>query len=196
MGHFQTSILVHAPVHEVFSFVTDLENLEFLLAPEMEVEFQKTPPTLAANVEIECLLSRFGVPVETVVRIEEFTKDEKLSYRQVQGIFKKWHHAQILSQHSDDSTLLTDVVDYKLPLGILGALVDDLWARHDLEHLLFVRLKKIADYFEQARRVTGDKGSEGKDKEKTVAGDDHQSEAESNRAMMGLSVEDQSDDVD
>jgi hypothetical protein len=44
-------------------------------------------------------------------------------------------------------TLITDVVDFTMPGGVLGSLADDLFVRSDIERLLKHRLIKIEERF-------------------------------------------------
>ena len=64
------------------------------------------------------------------------------------GFFKSWVHTQVLVVHDAKTTVLTDLVDYQLPYGILGALVDDVFANKEIERLLKERLLRIQERFE------------------------------------------------
>jgi ligand-binding SRPBCC domain-containing protein len=149
MGHLNISRLISAPADKVFEHISQVENLPEWLSGHFTVEFLAPPPQLREQVDVEILLKRFGLPLRTVMRVEAFEPGVRLSYRQVAGFFRKWTHAQVLRPHDDKTTLLTDLVEFQLPLGILGALVDDVIGRRDIERTLESRLERIEDYFLQ-----------------------------------------------
>lgn len=147
MGHVQVSRLIPVGVEDVYRYILDLENLPQWLDLSMEAEFPAKLPILREQVEFTIKLSRFGKSVESTFRVDELTPREKFTYRQVDGFFKSWVHTQLLSAHDAKTTLLTDVVDFQMPYGILGALADDLFVRSDVDKLLRHRLLKIEERF-------------------------------------------------
>lgn len=147
MGHIQTSRLIPAPVGEVYRHVVNPEHLTQWLAPGIEVEFPEPIPVLREQSEFRVRLRRFNKTVEHVFRVEEMKPRERVTYRQVSGFFKAWRHTQLLRVHDDQTTLLTDLVDFKLPYGILGTLTDDLFAHRDIERILNQRLVRIEERF-------------------------------------------------
>ena len=147
MGHVQVSRLIPAGVGDVYRYILDLENLPQWLDLSMEAEFPAKLPVLREQVEFVIKLSRFGKSVESTFRVDELKPRETFTYRQVDGFFKSWVHTQLLSAHDAKTTLLTDVVDFQMPYGILGALADDLFVRSDVDKLLRHRLIKIEERF-------------------------------------------------
>jgi ligand-binding SRPBCC domain-containing protein len=148
MGHLQTSRLIPAPVGDVYRHVVNPEHLTQWLAPEIEVEFPETLPVLREQSEFVVRFRRFNKTVEGRFRVEEMVPRERVTYRQISGLFKSWRHTQVLRAHDDKTTLLTDLVDFKLPYGIVGSLVDDLFATRDLERILNQRLVRIEERFQ------------------------------------------------
>jgi hypothetical protein len=45
-------------------------------------------------------------------------------------------------EHGPTQTLVTDIVEYEIPFGILGKLADDFFIRHDLKNILEHRLNR------------------------------------------------------
>lgn len=150
MGHVQISRLVPAPVHEVYRYVIDIGNLPGDLRHHLELDFPSTPPELHAHAEIEATLKKFGATVRVIVRIEEMKPDNRVTYRQVAGLFQHWRHTILVAAHDPETTLVTDLVDFHLPLGVLGALVDDLIVRREVERVLSDRLLLMQEHFASA----------------------------------------------
>lgn len=147
MGHVQASRLIPASTGDVYRYVTDLGNLPQWLDPSMEVEFRAEIPILREQNEFALTFSRFGRAVGASFRVDELRPREKFSYRQLEGFFKSWVHTQILSMHDAKTTLLTDVVDFTMPYGVLGSLADDLFVRSDIQRLLKHHLMKVEERF-------------------------------------------------
>jgi ligand-binding SRPBCC domain-containing protein len=149
MGHLNISRLIPAPVDQVFDHISRIENLPEWLVGHLVVEFPATPPKLREQVDVEVVMKRFGFPLRKVMRVEAFEPGHRLSYRQVAGFFRKWTHTQVLRAHDEQTTLLTDLVEFRLPLGIIGAFVDDVIACRDIERTLSSRLERIEEHFTQ-----------------------------------------------
>ncbi len=114
----------------------------------MEIEFPETLPVLREQTEFAVTFFRYGKITLSRFRVDDYKPRERFSYRQLSGFFKLWVHTQVLSIHDSKTTLLTDLVDYQLPFGIAGAIVDDLFANREIERLLQQRLLKIQERFE------------------------------------------------
>jgi hypothetical protein len=52
-------------------------------------------------------------------------------------------------EHGENETLVTDLVDYQIPLGLLGYLADDLLIKGDMRRLLSARLEKAKEHFSE-----------------------------------------------
>jgi hypothetical protein len=147
MGHVQVSRLIPASSGDVYRTITDLSNLPTWLDLSMEVEFPEPPGVLRPQSEFALKFTRFGKSVLARFRVDEMKPRELFAYRQTEGFFKSWVHTQLLSPHDSKTTLMTDVVDFTMPYGVLGALADDLFVRTDIEKLLKHRLLKVEERF-------------------------------------------------
>ncbi len=147
MGHVQVSRLIPARQGDVFRYVTDLSNISEWLDPSMDADFPSGLPILRPATEFELAFTRFGRTVTGRFRVDEYKPRDLFSYRQMSGFFKTWVHTQLLSAHDEKTTLLTDVVEFKMPYGLLGALADDLFVSRDIERMLKHRLQKVEERF-------------------------------------------------
>lgn len=147
MGHVQVSRLIPASQGDLYRYLVDLGNLNQWLDLSMEAELTGSLRTLREHSEFSIKFTRYGRTVDSVFRVDELKPQETFAYRQVKGFFKSWLHTQILSLHDAKTTLVTDVVEFQMPYGILGALADDLFVRADVERLLHHRLLKTEERF-------------------------------------------------
>jgi ligand-binding SRPBCC domain-containing protein len=148
MAHLQISELVPAPRLDVFDYLTDPQNLTALLAPMIDLKVLSQDVPLKRGNELHFMMTRFGLSQSVRLRIEDVLRGSRLSYRQTEGVFVSWTHTTKFDDHGENGTLVTDIVDYQIPLGILGHLADDILVKGDMSRLLSARLKKTKEHFE------------------------------------------------
>ena len=69
---------------------------------------------------------------------------------QRRGPYKLWHHQHIFEEN-DRGVLMTDLVNYELPLGPLGSLAHSLMVRKQLQEIFEFRQKKVEEIFGVAK---------------------------------------------
>jgi ligand-binding SRPBCC domain-containing protein len=146
MAHLQISQLISAPRLEVFDFLTDPNNLPLLLRPAVNVQVVSPDVALKRGNEVHFMMSRFGLSQSIRFRIEDILRGSRLSYRQSEGVFASWNHTIKFDEHGESGTLVTDLVDYQVPMGLIGHLADDLILKRDMTRLLAQRLVRANHY--------------------------------------------------
>jgi ligand-binding SRPBCC domain-containing protein len=149
MAHLQISQLIPAPRLEVFDYLTDPNNLPTLLKPSIDVKVVTPEIALKRGNEVHFMMSRFGLSQSIRFRIEDILRGSRLSYRQSEGVFASWNHTMKFDEHGENGTLVTDLVDYNVPMGLFGHLADDLLLKSDMSRLLSHRLQKAKEHFEE-----------------------------------------------
>lgn len=147
MAHLQITQLIPAPRFEVFDYLSNPENLPFLLKPTVEVQVMSTDVAIKRGSELHFMMTRMGFSQSVRLRIEDSLRGSRLTYRQVEGLFSVWTHTMKFEEHGEDATLVADLVDYQLPLGLLGFVADDLIVKRDMSKLLEARLQKAKEHF-------------------------------------------------
>ena len=140
MAHLQVSAIVPGPRSEVFDLICAPSQLPYLLADHIEVQVTRSADVLKRGSEYEFLMTRFGFSQAVCLRIEDYLKGSRLTYRQSEGLFADWVHTIKFEDHGEQQTLVIDYVDYKLPFGLVGYLADDLFVRRDMKRILSHRL--------------------------------------------------------
>jgi ligand-binding SRPBCC domain-containing protein len=106
-----------------------------------------TPVTkLKKGSEYEIKITRMGISVVWGIVIEDMELNEFVRNRQSHGPFALWVHTQKFEDHGE-STLLTDLIEYDTPFGLLGKLADDIFVRRDLGNIFRHRHENIQSYF-------------------------------------------------
>lgn len=147
MAHLQISGLIPASRNEVFDYLTAPSHQAFLLEPVIQVEALSEDAPPKRGQELHFSMVRFGLSQSVRFRIEDVLPGRRFSYRQSEGLFYTWSHTMKFEEHDENSTLVTDLVDYQLPLGLFGYLADDLLIKKDMKRLLQKRLQRAQEYF-------------------------------------------------
>lgn len=146
MAIFQHSTVIPASQQELFDHLFHSENWENGVPPVLSAELIDKQPIRIGTI-LKWRVSRFGVSHVWLLRVSDFIPNNLVILTQSIGFFDRWVHTQTLKEHGDGQTLLTDIIEYEMPLGILGRLGDDLFFRKDLKNLIEARHESIAKEF-------------------------------------------------
>lgn len=155
LGRIECHHEIRAPRSEVFAVLTRPQTLQSLVHPLLHVKWEQPKweqplSELAEQSEMELWIARHGVAVRARVRIDEVCAPTCLRYHQVRGIFKFWSHRQTLIVGTDlISTVLMDQIEFALPFGLLGSLLDDLWIKKSIVAMLNHRAQSIRQSLER-----------------------------------------------
>ena len=107
----------------------------------------KTSGLIELNESVTWKAKHFGIYQKLTSKITEFKKPNYFVDEMVNGIFNKFKHEHLFT-FSDNKTLMTDIFNYKSPLGILGKLADKLFVKKYMTELLKERNLVIKEYAE------------------------------------------------
>ncbi len=149
MAYLQKASVINASIESVFNKHATLANLRHILNGILDVEFVGLPPeTLFKGQEIDLYLGFKGISRRCLLRVEDFVANERIEIRQTKGLFRSFRMLVQFSNHGENATLVTDLADYRLPLGLLGHLVDDLFLKEELDKLITNRHQRLTKIFE------------------------------------------------
>jgi ligand-binding SRPBCC domain-containing protein len=133
------------PIDEVFAFFSDARNLEEITPPWLGFRILTPGPIrIAAGTRIRYRLSLQGIPLGWTTEIRQWLPPFRFVDVQLRGPYRLWHHTHRL-EPKDGGTLMTDVVRYRLPFGILGRVMHRIKVRHDLERIFSYRFRRIQE---------------------------------------------------
>lgn len=131
--------LLPRPLPEVIAFFAEARNLERITPPWLVFRVLTPEPIeMRVGTLIDYRLRVHGVPLSWTTRIEQWEPGAGFVDRQIAGPYRLWHHHHSFRAQGD-STVVTDVVDYALPLGALGEFAHRLLVRRDLEQIFAYR---------------------------------------------------------
>jgi len=141
----QRSQVVPLPRPDVFSFFADARNLE-AITPRF-LRFQILPPvpsSIETGTRIDYRLSLFGVPFRWRTRIAAWEPGFRFVDVQERGPFALWHHTHAFAD-VEGGTLVSDQVEYRLPLGALGDLAHPIMVGRTLSRVFDHRRDRVAE---------------------------------------------------
>ena len=121
------SIDIKAPVDTVFTYFARPEHVSDQMS-EKGVGMTVIPMDIKAGMGVGTtfrVIGDFsGKRLEWDCETTEFVRNEKIVAKQIKGPFKKWEITNEFKSLGDNLTRITMSVDYKMPFGPLGAILD------------------------------------------------------------------------
>ena len=145
---FKTKQLLKSDLETVWDFVSSPRNLKKITPPYMGFDITskdlplKMYPGMIISYKVSPLLS---IPTTWVTEITQVEKHQFFIDEQRVGPYTMWHHQHFLEE-TKDGILMTDIVTYKPPFGILGSIANSLFIKKKLKSIFdyrFVALEKI-----------------------------------------------------
>lgn len=132
---------------EIWPFFSDEHNLERLTPPWLNFNvLGRSTPAMGRGTEIRYRLRLHGIPLHWLTLISDWSPPKRFIDTQIKGPYKLWHH-----EHRFESlaggTLLTDSVQYRLPLGSIGNFGGLKFVQHDIEKIFAYRQATVAKIF-------------------------------------------------
>ena len=88
----------------------------------------------------------FGLKTKWVTEITHVEEKKYFVDEQRFGPYSRWHHKHFFSQ-VDRGVKMIDIVDYKLPLGIIGRLAHPILVKPKLDEIFSYRKNKLIEIF-------------------------------------------------
>lgn len=136
---FTKESIIHASAERVFAFHEAPDAFERLQPPWQKSEVIQPPASLEVGTRV-VLRIKVGPFWQTMIAEHvEYERGVMFADRLLKGPFKKWLHRHIVTPRGDDECLLTDDIQYELPLGVLGQAFGGGFATKNLERLFEYR---------------------------------------------------------
>jgi NADH dehydrogenase len=147
--------LVPRPLDEVFPFFATGRNLARITPPSMDLRFLTEDLPMAEGLRIAYRMKPvLGIPVTWQTRIEAWDPPHGFRDIQLRGPYRLWEHAHRFEAVAG-GTLVTDEIDYAVPLGPFGEIANALVVRTELEQIFRNRSRVIDAVFAPAGVPTG-----------------------------------------
>jgi ligand-binding SRPBCC domain-containing protein len=147
---FERSVLLAATPAEVYAFHEDPRNIVKISPPSLRVE--KVECTVPARVreEFRLRVSQFGLPLEWIGFWDEAVPCSRLVDGARKSPFRHWRHHHLFAE-APGGTLMTDRVEYALPFGLVGRLLDATVMRVVFTPMFAARHRATAKFFAERK---------------------------------------------
>ncbi len=139
-------------ITEIWDFISAPANLQEITPEHMgfivtsNSGSEKMYPGMIITYKVSPL---FGIKLNWVTEITQVKDYEYFVDEQRIGPYSMWHHEHKI-EPIEDGVLMTDIVTYQPPIGILGALANSLFIKNQLQQIFDYRTialeKKFGKY--------------------------------------------------
>ena len=146
---FKKTQEINASLEEVWKFISDPANLKKITPDYMgfDIISKDVPSEMYAGMIISYKVSPlFGIKTTWVTEITHLKENSYFVDEQRVGPYKIWHHQHMI-QPMEKGTLVTDIVSYQPPLGLLGSVANTLIIKGKLNEIFDYRTKALDEIF-------------------------------------------------
>lgn len=142
MPEMQFVIDIPADLDKVWAFHNTIDSLFILTPPEKQAKLIGESSPMCKGVIYKIQVKQFRIiPIQLWSEIIEYSPLQSFKDIQVKGHgpFKSWEHTHEFTAISENVTRITDSVQYELPMGIMGKLVDRIFVGRDIQNMFRFR---------------------------------------------------------
>jgi len=140
---FRRETFLPIPLPVVFDFFSRAENLEAITPPWLQFRIETPPPiAMRAGARIRYRLRLHGIPLGWLTEIEKWDPPREFIDLQIKGPYRLWRHRHRFRER-DGGTVMEDRIEYALPFGALGRLVNAVWVARDVARIFDYRGQRI-----------------------------------------------------
>ena len=138
-----------APISEIWDFISAPDNLKEITPDHMgfivtsNTGGEKMYPGMIITYKVSPLL---GIKLNWITEITHVKDYEYFVDEQRMGPYALWHHQHKI-ESIEGGVLMTDIVTYRPPMGILGALANSLLIKKQLQRIFEYRTVALEKRF-------------------------------------------------
>ena len=135
-------------MQEAWEFLSDPKNLKTITPDYMGFNILSgaDKPMYAGQIIQYIVTPVLGIKTKWVTEITHVHNLKYFVDEQRFGPYALWHHKHFISE-IDGGIAMEDIIDYKLPFGILGQLFQPILVKPKLEEIFNYRKKKLEELF-------------------------------------------------
>ena len=133
---------------KAWEFLSNPKNLAIITPDYMSFEIiSKIDRPLYTGQIIQYIVTPLlGIKTKWVSEITHIEEKKYFVDEQMYGPYTLWHHKHFVKE-IEGGVELEDIIDYKVPLGILGQLVHPFLVKPKLEEIFNYRQEKLVAFF-------------------------------------------------
>ncbi|WP_445747881.1 SRPBCC family protein [Polaribacter sp.] len=135
-------------VDEAWKFLSNPRNLKIITPSYMSFDIISgaEKPMFAGQIIQYLVTPILGIKTKWVSEITHFQEKKYFVDVQLYGPYALWHHKHFIHE-IEGGIELEDIIDYKVPLGILGQMVHPFLVKPKLEEIFQYRQQKMTEIF-------------------------------------------------
>lgn len=135
-------------VDEAWEFLSDPKNLKIITPAKMSFDIISGAdrPIYAGQILQYKVTPMMGIRTKWVSEIKSIVPKKYFVDEQLYGPYSLWHHKHFIRE-IEGGVEMEDIIDYKIPLGILGQMIHPLLVKPRLEEIFNYRQKKLFELF-------------------------------------------------
>ena len=149
MQQYKSELWLPIDLNHAWDFFSSPMNLEKITPPDLD--FKVLSRQLNNKIYNGMLIDYsvkpiFGIKMKWKTEIVNVSEQKYFTDKQLKGPYRLWEHTHYFEE-KNGGVLMTDVVNYKLPLGIIGLLVHHLLVRSRIESIFNFRTTVLKQLF-------------------------------------------------
>jgi len=135
-------------VEEAWAFLSSPKNLKTITPDYMSFDILSGAdrPMFPGQIIQYIVTPVLGIKTKWVTEITHVKDREYFVDEQRFGPYALWHHKHFIKE-IEGGVEMEDIIDYKVPMGILGQLVHPILVKPKLEEIFKYRTKKLEELF-------------------------------------------------
>ena len=146
---FTTQQFLPISVSQAWDFFASPHNLALITPPELDFKILSnlTHKGIYEGMHIEYTIKPlFGIPMKWKTEIGDTLVHNYFTDKQIKGPYAKWEHLHSFSPQNN-GVLMTDLITYRLPFGILGDLMHWVIVEEKIDHIFQFRRDTLTKLF-------------------------------------------------
>ena len=133
---------------KAWEFLSNPKNLKIITPDYMSFNIISTidRPLYAGQIIQYIVTPILGIKTKWVSEITHIEDKKYFVDEQMYGPYSLWHHKHFIKE-IEGGVEMEDIIDYKVPLGILGQIMHPILVKQKLEEIFSYRQKKLIDLF-------------------------------------------------
>ena len=147
MYRLQRRQVVGGDLPEVFGFFKSPFNLEAITPAWLSFRvLHASDPEVREGTRIAYRLRLYGLPLRWESRVAEYSENAMFADEQLVGPYRYWYHRHRF-RAVPTGVAIEDVVEYRLPLGMLGRVAHAALVHRQLNQIFDYRARVMAERF-------------------------------------------------
>ena len=140
-------------LEKALEFLSNPKNLSNLTPPEMNFTIVSGAdrPMYAGQIIEYSVTPVAGVKSKWISEITKYSEGKHFVDLQLYGPYAFWHHKHFIHE-IDGGVEMEDIIDYKVPFGVLGQLIHPFLVKPKLEEIFNYRQKKLTELFGEYKK--------------------------------------------